>query len=104
MAIPENLAFDIIIADREVLGVEENQLVAASVTMFPNPTSGVVTFDSKEVISNIGIYNILGQEVKQISGKNSNNLTIDISGLAAGNYIAKVQAGTAVESVKLIKL
>ncbi|WP_339696058.1 T9SS type A sorting domain-containing protein [uncultured Marixanthomonas sp.] len=104
VAIPENLAFDIIIADREVLGVEENQLVAASVTMFPNPTSGVVTFDSKEVISNIGIYNILGQEVKQISGKNSNNLTIDISGLAAGNYIAKVQAGTAVESVKLIKL
>ncbi|RFN58912.1 T9SS type A sorting domain-containing protein [Marixanthomonas ophiurae] len=97
---PENALFNVYVAD-EPLGVE-NEIVA-EITSYPNPTAGEVTFGSKEVISNISIYNLLGQEVKQITGNNSNNFTIDISGLSAGNYIAKVQAGKAVESIKLIK-
>ncbi|WP_147309555.1 T9SS type A sorting domain-containing protein [Marixanthomonas ophiurae] len=99
---PTNAKFNVYVAD-PTLGVEENESIA-EISSYPNPTNGDVTFTSKEAITAISFYNILGQEVKQIYGNNSNNLTIDISGLAAGNYIAKVQAGTAVESVKLIKL
>ena len=98
---PEDVKFNIYVAD-EPLGVGEETV--AEINSYPNPTNGEVTFTSKEAISSINIYNILGQEVKQISGNNNTDLTINISGLAAGNYIAKVQAGKAVQSVKLIKL
>ncbi|MFD2432144.1 T9SS type A sorting domain-containing protein [Mesonia maritima] len=69
----------------------------------PKPNNGRSYLNFKELISNINIYNLLGQEVKQIAGNNSNSLTIDISELSAGNYIAKIQAGKAVKSIKLIK-
>ena len=100
-AMPEDVIFNIYVAD-EPLGVGEETV--ADISSYPNPTNGEVTFTSKEAISNVSIYNILGQEVKQISGNNNTDLTINISELATGNYIAKVQAGKAVQSVKLIKL
>ncbi|PVW14321.1 T9SS type A sorting domain-containing protein [Marixanthomonas spongiae] len=99
---PEDAMFNIYVAD-PTLGVEENEIIA-TVSSYPNPTQGEVTFTSSEAISNIAIYNILGQEVQQVSGNDSNAFTMNISGLAAGNYIAKVQAGNAVQSVKLIKI
>ncbi|WP_165806006.1 DUF7452 domain-containing protein [Marixanthomonas spongiae] len=99
---PENAKFNVYVAD-PTLGVEENETIAA-VSSYPNPTNGKVTFTANEAISTIAIYNILGQEVQQVSGNNSNAFTMDISGLASGNYIAKVQAGNAVQSVKLIKI
>lgn len=100
-AMPENALFNVYVAD-EPLGIE-NETVA-EITSYPNPTTGEITFTSKESISKINIYNLLGQEVKQITGNNSKKVTVNISGLATGNYIAKVQAGKAVKSVKLIKL
>jgi len=100
-AMPEDAMFNIYVAD-EVLGVSDNEIIA-EITSYPNPTTEEVTFSSKEIISNIIIYNLLGQEVKQITGDNSNSFTINISELSAGNYIAKVQAGKAVKSIKLIK-
>ena len=98
---PVNAKFNVYVAD-EPLSVGEETV--ANVSSYPNPTNGEVTFTSKETISNVSIYNILGQEVKQISGNNNTDLTINISELSSGNYIAKVQAGKAVQSVKLIKL
>ncbi|MDR6300559.1 T9SS type A sorting domain-containing protein [Mesonia maritima] len=99
-AMPEGVMFNIYVSD-ETLGIENESI--AEITSYPNPTTGEVTLTSKELISNINIYNLLGQEVKQIAGNNSNSLTIDISELSAGNYIAKIQAGKAVKSIKLIK-
>ena len=98
---PEDVKFNIYVAD-EPLSVGDETV--AEISSYPNPTSGNVTFTSKEMITNVSVYNILGQEVKQFSGANASNLTINISELAAGNYIAKVQAGKAVQSIKLIKI
>lgn len=99
-AMPADAMFNIYVAN-ETLGVENESI--AEITSYPNPTEREVTFTSQEAISRIYIYNLLGQEVKQVDGEDKNSLTIDISELSAGNYIAKIQAGKAVKSIRLIK-
>ncbi len=69
-----------------VLGQEENNLATAN--LYPNPTSSVLTI-SKAENATVEIYNILGQ-VMTIKTNISNQETIDVSGYAAGAYMAKI--------------
>lgn len=100
--ITEGLAIDIIVVEQEILGVNDNEVAENAITMFPNPAIDFVTIATQEEITNISIFNILGQEVLNIEG-NSNSMQIDISNLTAGNYLAKIQVGNAVKTLKLIK-
>jgi hypothetical protein len=69
-----------------VLGLGDNSL--ATVNLYPNPTSDVLTVSNVENAT-IEIYNILGQ-VMIIKTNISNQETIDVSGFAAGAYMAKI--------------
>ena len=69
-----------------VLGLGDNSL--ATVNLYPNPTSAVLTISNVENAT-IEIYNILGQ-VMTIKTNISNQETIDVSGYAAGAYMAKI--------------
>ena len=69
-----------------VLGLGDNSL--ATVNLYPNPTSAVLTISNVENAT-IEIYNILGQ-VMTIKTNISNPETIDVSGYAAGAYMAKI--------------
>lgn len=74
-----------------------------SFTFYPNPAKDVVNFSSNNVIENITIYNVLGQEV--LSKKvNSRDFTIDISNLSIGTYVVKLNPNSKSQSVKLIKI
>lgn len=95
------IAFDIIIAPQEILGVEDME-TATNFSMFPNPSKGLTTITSTEEINSISIFNILGQEIFQ-SNYNSNTISIDISNYATGNYFIKVQTGESINTLKLIK-
>ncbi len=67
------------------LSVNENALVDFSV--YPNPTTGILTIQSSTTIVQIEIYNQLGQLV--ISNTNQN--TIDISRVSQGVYFIKIK-------------
>jgi len=69
-----------------VLGQEDNNLAIAK--LYPNPTSSILNI-SKAENATIEIYNILGQ-VMTIKTNISNHETIDVSGYAAGAYMAKI--------------
>ena len=69
-----------------VLGLGDNSL--ATVNLYPNPTRDVLTISNVENAT-IEIYNILGQ-VMTIKTNMSNQETIDVSGYAAGAYMAKI--------------
>ncbi len=97
----EGIAFDIIIAPQEILGNDDVVLENRTI-LYPNPATDFVTIATQDEISSIVIYNVLGQEVMQIEG-DSNNMRIDISNLATGNYVTKVQVGSSVKTLKLIK-
>ena len=74
-----------------------------SISSYPNPTNDIVNFTSTEIIENITIYNLLGQEVfsKKI---NLNGFNINISNQPAGTYIAKMNSNGKIKSLKLVKL
>ncbi|WP_339696118.1 T9SS type A sorting domain-containing protein [uncultured Marixanthomonas sp.] len=102
IAFPEDVAFDIIIAPQEVLSVEENKL-ATTVKMYPNPANDVVTIAANTTITSVEIYNLLGQNIATAKSNGDNILQIDVSNYAAGNYLAKVTTGESSETLKLLK-
>ena len=98
----ENITFDIIVADQEILG-NEDFTSEANIVMFPNPAFETTTITSTQEITSITVFNILGQEVATFKGE-GNNTQIDVSNLATGNYLVKVSAENgSSETLKLIK-
>jgi len=98
-AMPDGAEFDLLIFD-ETLGVGDN--VIEGLTYYPNPVQDVVTIRTNEPIISVSVYNILGQEMTTVAGE-TNQIEIDFSSYATGNYFAKVIAGDGIETVKLIK-
>lgn len=70
-------------------------------SIYPNPAKNSLTISSKQnvSISEVTIYNILGQLVETIH--NSNN--IDVSSLKTGNYFIKITSDKGSASSKFIK-
>lgn len=64
--------------------------VSNTITVYPNPTSELINFESNENLSNesISIYNVAGQIVLQ---KNIDNNTVDLSRLVKGQYFIQFQ-------------
>jgi len=58
----------------------------SSINIFPNPTTGTVTFKSKKQISKIVLLNTTGKMIAEYN----NVTTIDISNLPLGVYFAKI--------------
>jgi hypothetical protein len=58
--------------------------------IYPNPTSGVVNFKGTKNISEIEIYNALGQKVVNIKNNNSTQFSLDL-GSDKGVYILKIK-------------
>ena len=96
---PTNARFNVYVA-ADPLGVEDN--VSLELSTYPNPTKGIVTISAQHEINSVTVYNILGQEVKTVSGS-SNSVEVNLSEFATGHYIAKVEAGNSTESIKIIK-
>ncbi len=73
-------------------GIEEENNLLNNVSIFPNPTNGLVTIKNNDItegIKKIILTNTMGQEIKEIDTKassNSSEMSIDISDLAKGIY------------------
>lgn len=82
------------------IGVEE--LEAFDFRVFPNPFNDVLSMTSNEDISNVEIFNMLGQKVLS-QEVNELSTTIDTSNFSTGTYIVKVTIGDITGSLKIIK-
>lgn len=80
--------------------VEENEVVANEVKVYPNPAVEVVYVDATEEIENIAIFNVAGAAVNAEVSINGNNATIEVAGLASGVYFVKINDGAAVTILK----
>jgi len=83
------------------VGINETNLDAQNVNIFPNPTSDELTIVSSQK-SEIEILNIHEQLIGSIS-ENGNNTTINISSFPCGIYIVKIKTEKGVEVKKFIK-
>ena len=81
-----------------VMGFDDNSLLDFSV--YPSPTTDILNINSETPISNIEVYNQLGQLVKA----NSNQYSIDISSVDQGVYFVKVMdANGNIGTQKIVK-
>ncbi|ARV06036.1 hypothetical protein BTO04_04670 [Polaribacter sp. SA4-10] len=77
-------------------------VVFESFKMFPNPANGNSVYFSVTEDATINIYTVLGKTVATSEVTKSNN-TIDISKLAKGIYLVKINSGKQFITKKLIK-
>ncbi|GGI56628.1 T9SS type A sorting domain-containing protein [Winogradskyella haliclonae] len=74
-----------------------------SIRVYPNPTNDGWNIEgANSTIDTIEVYDILGKRVQTLN-PNSQQTTIDASGLKTGLYLAKFYSGDAVKTIKLVK-
>ncbi len=81
-------------------GIDNVSTEKAAVT--PNPADNYVTVTA-ECIEKVDIYSITGIHAMSIEGNGDESLGIDISGLAAGNYVITVTGADGMTTLRLIK-
>ena len=95
-----NATSDVLVDDCAAI----DELAANIVTVFPNPTFGVVNIVSEsKVIDNIKIFDAAGRLVNQIIGTNSNSITIDMIEFAEGVYNFEIQIGESIRRERIIR-
>ena len=78
------------------LSVSEQELMSLSI--YPNPTSDMISIKGVENIKSIKVYSILGGLEKEVFNTNQ----VDISELSSGIHLIKIDNGT-IYSKKIIK-
>jgi hypothetical protein len=73
-----------------------------SFSYYPNPVKDVLNLSYSKNITNISVYNLLGQQVI-VKTVNDNQSQIDMSKLSNGTYMVKVTADNQVKTIKVIK-
>lgn len=67
--------------------------VTLSYNVYPNPATGQVTISFAGTVSDMAVYNFVGQKVMQLDGAAANKKQYDISKLPAGNYLMAIKSG-----------
>ena len=90
--------------DGVAIGIEENEAVAASISIYPNPSNGVLTLASDSELSGAMFFDVTGRMVKRFDLNGEFSRTLDISDMNNGMYILQVETVTgAAHSTKFIK-
>lgn len=86
--------------DELSLSTSENELNILNA--YPNPVKNIFTIEAVDIISDISVFNILGQEVITLQ---PNELTteIDMTALNSGTYMVKVTVNNKTQTIKLLK-
>ncbi len=83
---------------------QEDQLIANSIAIYPNPTTDFIRFTNIEphLIYDVLIYDFKGQLINKKSV--FRDQSIDVSSFPAGNYIVKIRLpGNLTTSIKMVK-
>ena len=86
----------------QTMGLENNAL-AAKISLFPNPTKGVLNITSETTLDSAEIYDVAGRLVSATNFNGLSTNVINVNSLNAGNYIVKLRSGEAVASKKFVK-
>ncbi|TBX67689.1 T9SS type A sorting domain-containing protein [Flavobacterium silvisoli] len=83
-----------------ILGVNDVEILP--VQYAPNPVKNSLNLQSSKLLKSVAIYSILGQKIHEQSC-NDTHLMLDMSHMAAGNYILKVQGESGQKTLRIIK-
>lgn len=71
--------------DLTTLGNGEFSNSASDVTVYPNPTTGILNFSSKSEVQNVSVFDLSGRKISEF-----NSSQINISALPKGIYLVKI--------------
>ena len=74
----------------------------ADFKVYPNPVKDILKLSYTQNISNVEVFNVLGQQVITTSINNTNG-TVDMSNLSTGTYMVKAYIDGIVKTVKVVK-
>lgn len=97
MAVTNAKAAQVVIGTSGAEDVVAN--VAAALKVYPNPATDVVNVEAGEDITSIAVFNLAGAQLNAQVDINGNAATVNVSDLAAGSYIIKVNK----QAAQLIK-
>lgn len=83
-----------------VLSLADNSFEGFS--YYPNPSNNILNVNSKSNIENITIFNVLGQQLINVSPDNL-SAQVDLSNLSAGMYVMKATVNGTVGSFNIAK-
>jgi len=72
-----------------------------AISIFPNPTSGILNVNAIEVNSSIEVINVIGEKVYSNTLVKGNN-SIDLSGLSNGAYFVKLNSNNQITTKKVV--
>ncbi len=88
---------DVSVVDCTTVGVQESGERSEEVEVFPNPTNGIFTINTRGAkIKEIKVMNVLGSEILSFdklrtTGNGEKSVTIDVSGVAKGIYFVRIE-------------
>ena len=89
-----------VLIEAEFPSMTDIENVSATATkVYPNPVVDILNVETQEDIIYIRVYNMYGVEVARIANANA----IDLTSLAAGNYLVRVQTATSVSTHRIVK-
>ena len=96
-------------SNRFTLKFRENTLaideqVLSNFNLFPNPSTTVLHMNATVAVSNIIMYNSLGQKMKTYTSSNPLQYSLNIEGISPGIYIIKLQTSSGTHTKKFIKI
>lgn len=74
----------------------------ANFSYYPNPVTDILTLSYTNIISEVVVYNLLGQQVVA-ANPNATQTQMDLSGLTNGTYMVKVTSQETVKTIKVVK-
>jgi hypothetical protein len=95
-----NLYLDDISITDPLLG--NNSFDSSNFTYYPNPVKNTLNLSYNQEISNVEVFNLLGQKVSS-NVINANAAQIDMSNLSKGAYMVKVSSNNQLKTIKVIK-
>ena len=70
--------------------------------IYPNPVKDILNLSFDKIITNVSIYNSLGQEIITKTF-NENEVKVNVSSLIVGTYFVKISSNNLFKTVKIIK-
>ncbi|MDJ0645665.1 MAG: T9SS type A sorting domain-containing protein [Flavobacteriaceae bacterium] len=83
-----------------VAGTGDLDLVGFS--YFPNPVKRELRMRADQTITNVAVYNILGQKIRSFAPSDANT-SLDLTSLTSGTYMVKAQVNDRVGTFKVVK-
>ncbi len=84
----------------EEISTNINTVEAGKVSIYPNPSNGIINVNITSKEAMLAVYNVLGEQVINVKAFGGNN-TIDLSSFSAGTYFVRVTENEKVITKKI---